>query len=102
MKIDRTNAALPNASLGNATTQSSKAAESGASAKAAPAQVQISAPMQALSAATGNKAASFDAKKVQDIRNAIAEGRFEVNAEHVTDGLLSTVSELIRSHTRSA
>jgi negative regulator of flagellin synthesis FlgM len=102
VKIDRSNAALPNASLGSAATQNSKASESVASARVATAPVQISGQVLALGAAASSPAASFDAKKVQDIRTAIAEGRFEVNAEHVADGLLSTVRDLIRSHTRSA
>jgi negative regulator of flagellin synthesis FlgM len=37
----------------------------------------------------------FDVKKVEEIRNAIAEGRFKVNAEAVADKLLSSVSELL-------
>jgi negative regulator of flagellin synthesis FlgM len=55
-----------------------------------------------MSTQAAGKSSSFDAQKVQDIRAAIAEGRFEVNAENVADGLLSTVSDLIRSHQRSA
>jgi negative regulator of flagellin synthesis FlgM len=39
--------------------------------------------------------AEFDAKKVEDVRNAIAEGRFKVNAEAVADGLLNSVAELL-------
>lgn len=37
----------------------------------------------------------FDAKKVDEIRTAIAEGRFKVNSEAVADKLLSSVSDLL-------
>jgi negative regulator of flagellin synthesis FlgM len=37
----------------------------------------------------------FDVKKVEEIRAAIAEGRFKVNAEAVADKLLASVSELL-------
>jgi negative regulator of flagellin synthesis FlgM len=37
----------------------------------------------------------FDAKKVEEVRAAIAEGRFKVNAEAVADKLLASVGELL-------
>lgn len=37
----------------------------------------------------------FDAKKVEEVRSAIAEGRFKVNAEAVADRLLASVGELL-------
>jgi negative regulator of flagellin synthesis FlgM len=37
----------------------------------------------------------FDAKKVAEVRQAIAEGRFKVNSEAVADKLLSSVAELL-------
>jgi negative regulator of flagellin synthesis FlgM len=39
--------------------------------------------------------ADFDAQKVEEIRAAIAEGRFKVNAEAIADKLLASVSELL-------
>jgi negative regulator of flagellin synthesis FlgM len=39
--------------------------------------------------------ASFDAKKVDEVRSAIAEGRFKVNADAIADRLLSSVAELL-------
>jgi negative regulator of flagellin synthesis FlgM len=39
--------------------------------------------------------ADFDVKKVEEVRAAIAEGRFKVNAEAVADKLLASVSELL-------
>ncbi len=37
----------------------------------------------------------FDAKKVEEVRSAIAEGRFKVNTEAVADKLLNSVAELL-------
>lgn len=39
--------------------------------------------------------ADFDAKKVQELRDAIADGRFKVDAEAVADRLLGSVAELL-------
>lgn len=40
-------------------------------------------------------AGDFDAKKVEEVRNAIAEGRFQVNAEAIADKLLGSVADLL-------
>lgn len=37
----------------------------------------------------------FDVKKVEEIRNAISEGKFKVNADAIADKLLSSVSDLL-------
>jgi negative regulator of flagellin synthesis FlgM len=37
----------------------------------------------------------FDVKKVEEVRAAIAEGRFKVNADAVGDKLLASVAELL-------
>jgi len=38
----------------------------------------------------------FDAARVEEIKQAISEGRFKVNAEVVADRLLETVKELLQ------
>lgn len=38
----------------------------------------------------------FDTHRVAEIKQAISEGRFTVNADKVADGLLDTVRDLIR------
>ncbi|MFH2135804.1 MAG: flagellar biosynthesis anti-sigma factor FlgM [Pseudomonadota bacterium] len=45
-------------------------------------------------------APAVDAKKVAEIKQAISEGRFQVNAGAVADGLLRTVSDLITASQR--
>lgn len=40
----------------------------------------------------------LDATRIQEIKQAISEGRFKVNAEVVADRLLDTVRELLQAH----
>jgi negative regulator of flagellin synthesis FlgM len=39
-----------------------------------------------------------DAARVAELKQAISDGRFKVNAEAVADRLIDTVKELIRAH----
>jgi negative regulator of flagellin synthesis FlgM len=39
--------------------------------------------------------ADFDVKRVEEVRSAMAEGRFKVNTEAVADKLLASVAELL-------
>jgi negative regulator of flagellin synthesis FlgM len=44
----------------------------------------------------------FDAAKVEEIKLAIAEGRFQVKPEKVADGLIAQVLDLMQSGTLGA
>lgn len=63
-------------------------------------RVQMSDQLQQLERQVGS--GSFDANKVQSIKEAIAEGRFQVDSSKVADSLLSTVKDLIRNNSRAA
>ena len=63
--------------------------------KTASSNVQISGQVN-------DASTTFDAAKVAEIKSAIAEGRFEVNANAVATSLISTVQDLIRSHSYTA
>jgi len=65
------------------------------------AAVQLSSQFRSLEA-QASESTSFDSKKVQAIKAAIAEGRFQVDAAKVADGLIATVEDLIHSRSRSA
>ena len=55
----------------------------------------LSSQSQALSSVSGDSAV-FDVSRVQEIKDAIASGRFQVDAGKVADGLIDTVKDLIR------
>lgn len=58
-------------------------------------KVQLSDMAARLSQLENKFGGDFDARKVEEVRAAIAEGRFKVNAEAVADKLLSSVAELL-------
>lgn len=75
-----------------------KASEKPSVGTAAPSTVQTSAlssQMQTLQSQLAETSA-FDAKKVEAIKLAIANGEFRVNSEKVADELLATVKELLQ------
>jgi negative regulator of flagellin synthesis FlgM len=89
----------PSVGVGPSAPKTGKAAESAApSAPAKPASdnVHLSTQVQNLAASHGSGAV-FDSGKVQEIKAAIAEGKFQVDPEKVANGLLDTVSDLIRT-----
>ncbi|MBO9535855.1 flagellar biosynthesis anti-sigma factor FlgM [Herbaspirillum sp.] len=71
-----------------------QAGNSAAATAAASDSVRLSATYQSLETKVGNSG-SFDAKKVAEIKAAIANGTFQVDPEKVASGLLDTVKTLI-------
>jgi len=59
----------------------------------------ISTQLQAAQAATASDSV-FSSSKVNEIKQAISEGRFQVNSEKVANGLLDSVNELLGSRQR--
>jgi negative regulator of flagellin synthesis FlgM len=74
------------------------AAVASATTPAATDTVRLSSQGQALAAGGTNQ--TVDAKKVERIKAAIADGQFHVNSEKVADGLLETVRDLLHSRKR--
>ncbi|MBY0574210.1 MAG: flagellar biosynthesis anti-sigma factor FlgM [Undibacterium sp.] len=82
-----------------ATVRTDKAGDSAKVTTPPSHNVQIS-PLSVQLQALQNTQASgavFEAKKVEEIKLAIAEGRFHVDAEKVADGLLETVKDLLNA-----
>jgi negative regulator of flagellin synthesis FlgM len=101
MKIDRSSGTPSGAGPGSLNAPANKVAEA-TSPRTADTQVQISKQVQDLTGQLASATGTFDAKKVDQIKAAIADGRFQVNADKVADGVLTTASDLIRSRPRSA
>lgn len=86
--------AQPQARSANANAGASTAkTDAGATA----ANVQLSPQYQSLGVKATATSGSFDAKKVAEIKAAIANGTFQVDPEKVASGLLDTVKDLIGS-----
>jgi negative regulator of flagellin synthesis FlgM len=83
-----------------ATTSPGSAAAKGADKAAAASgaasdSVKLSSQGQALAA--GSSTAVFDAKKVEEIKAAIANGSFQVDASKIADGLIDSVRDFVPS-----
>lgn len=96
MKIDDASKKPAGVSVNTTQARAGKGTEkAGASNSKAPsANVTLSTQVQALTSQVSS-ASVFDAKKVEEIKAAIAGGQFQVNAERVADGLMDTVKDLI-------
>ncbi|GHT96260.1 hypothetical protein FACS1894185_2230 [Betaproteobacteria bacterium] len=88
MKIDSTYNFTP--------TQATRTPAKPAAKNAAGEQVQLSDAAQIKASET-----PVNSSRVQEIKQAIAEGRFRVNPEAIADRLISTAQELIAAQRRA-
>ncbi|HZS80522.1 MAG TPA: flagellar biosynthesis anti-sigma factor FlgM [Herbaspirillum sp.] len=65
------------------------------------ANVQLSVQCQSLGANVLHTDASFDAKKIAEIKAAIANGTFQIDPEKIASGLLATVKNLINTRRKT-
>jgi len=97
MKIGKNSKPLPTATPGAARAPTANSAGSTQSTSTSVHLGATTAQLQKMESSMANTPL-VDAAKVADIKQAISEGRFQVNSAAVADGLIQTVKELISSH----
>ena len=81
----------PAANVAPTSTGAAKAAEQAAATSAGTENVRLSSQGKALASVGSNSV--FDAKKVEQIKAAIASGAFKIDAGKIADGLIDSVKE---------
>ena len=76
-----------------------RAEQAGTSTGAGTTKVQLSAASAKL--AGSGSGAPIDGARIAEIKQAIAEGRFQINADAIADGLLSTARDLVQSQRKA-
>ena len=84
---------------GNGASSAATSASTAATSSSVTNLSSIATQLQAAQATTGTDAV-FSTSKVNEIKLAISEGRFQVNSEKVADGLLDSVHDLLGSRQR--
>jgi len=64
------------------------------------AEVKLSAASTQL-AAGASSGAPIDGARIDEIKLAISEGRFQINAEAIADGLINTARDLLQSQRKA-
>lgn len=64
------------------------------------AEVKLSSVSTQLSAA-GSSGAPIDGARIAEIKQAISEGRFQINADAIADGLINTARDLLQSQRKT-
>ena len=99
MKIDNTTPPLPASQIGEFAPKSPNAKSSGGTA---PSETSVhlgtsSVKLRNLESSIANTSV-VDKEKVAAIKQAISEGRFQVNSSVVADGLINSVKDLISAN----
>lgn len=95
MKIDSNLKPLVPGSVGGGRPK----AEANAARAGAAAEVQISTASAQLSKSGSD--APIDSARIAEIKAAIAEGRFKINAGAIADGLIDTARSLLQSQRKA-
>jgi negative regulator of flagellin synthesis FlgM len=100
MKIEKTTKPLPTSSVGETGSRTPVARNTGnktSAAESSGTSVHLGSTSAQLRSIEGSIASAplVDVHKVAEIKQAISQGQFQVNAEVVADRLISTVKELI-------
>lgn len=98
MKID-SSAGKNIASAAEPRPRTSGAAAAGAQVASSSEKVELSSMSSSLQKADAaiSETPVVDSKRVAEIKQAIADGRFKVNTDRIADGLINSVREMLAS-----
>lgn len=97
MKID---SSLKPVGPGNVSSNRQKASAPDTRTDGGAAEVKLSSASTQL-AAGASSGAPIDGARIAEIKLAISEGRFKVNAEAIADGLIDTARDLLKSQRKA-
>lgn len=80
----------------NIKSSKSKKSKKSATNSSSSTLVSLSELSDTIAAETNSTEVPFDEIKVQEIKNAIAEGKFTINTEAIADGILNMAFDLIK------
>jgi negative regulator of flagellin synthesis FlgM len=104
MKIEKNSKPLPPAAIGEGMARASteKPAENATPVSSTNVRLGQAATQLNKIESSMSSTPVVDAAKVEQIKQAISEGRFQVNSGAVADRLIQTVADLINSNSRPA
>lgn len=97
MKIDKSTPPLPASQIGDVAPRSTNAKPGNGTASTSVQLGTASAQLRSLEHSMANSPV-VDAEKVKAIKQAISEGRFQVNSGVVADRLIDSVKEMISAN----
>lgn len=102
MKIEKSNASVPSLSVSESGARATPKAENISTAIPQGVSVSLGSTTSQLRSMESSMAGSplVDAKKVAEIKQAISEGRFQINSGAIADKLVSNVRDLITASQR--
>ncbi|TAJ81090.1 MAG: flagellar biosynthesis anti-sigma factor FlgM [Gallionellaceae bacterium] len=97
MKIDKSSNSLPSASVNESTARANPPKAAGSAVAPKGVNVSLGSTTSQLRSMENNIASTplVDAKKVAEIKQAISEGRFQINSGVIADRLIGNVKDLI-------
>ena len=100
MKVEKSNKPLPAASVGEGRARAPVAKPADDTQSTETTSVHLGSNTEQLRSMASNMASTplVNEAKVAEIKQAISEGRFQVNSSLVADSLIKTVTDLIKSH----
>jgi negative regulator of flagellin synthesis FlgM len=99
VKVDISTRVVGEPSPGETPSRSRSAAERARTGGTRSDTIQLSSLLNELQGSDGLTAGSnvLDSRNIDQIKLAIAEGRFQVNPEKIADGLMATVVDLLQA-----